>query len=147
MNWKKGFQRTTLVLSGLILLLGFAISIDMGDNEKDLYEHYSILASKAEDRSRQLTVVEVRKLWELEKKRRGTSLEFDPDKYSEEERLMLTGIDPETGESYERLAEKYRREYWGKIREGALITLIASLIPWAIFGVGLYLARGFMKSN
>lgn len=147
MNWKKGFQRITLVLSGLILLLGSAISIDMADYEKHLYEHYSILASKAEDPSRSLTVVELKKLSELEKKRRDTPLEFDPDKYSEEERLMLAGIDPESGVSYERLAVKYRREYWKEVREGAFFTLIAGAIPWVIFWIGLYLVRGFAKSD
>ena len=120
MNWKSGFQRVTLVISVLILLIGAGIT---ASTVSDVYSNYRYYNSPA-----------------FEQNPWGDSPSqdtgFDPDAYLAERKSKFGGI-PVTDEA--EVKPKYEPEILPVILWGALFTILAAAFPWVIFGLGLYL--------
>lgn len=61
---------------------------------------------------------------------------------------IIGGVPPwDEGQSTRELAAKYREYFFHDIEAGVMWTLLLGLLPWSIYGIGLYLVRGFRTSN
>jgi len=119
MNWKKGFFRITLIISVLILLIGAGIT---ASTVSGIYANYRYYNSAA---------------FQQVPPRVAPDTAFDPDAYLAKRHIRYL----------DEIPHKYEPEILPTILWGALFSILAAAFPWAVFGLGLYLVRGFRNSN
>lgn len=127
MNWKKGFKRLAILSSCALFFVGLLVSWGL---TWDYYSYYKKAEKQAIHAER------------LTKGADGDSVNVR-NKYTGETKTISRVRYLEAAQDYRAEAANYRSYFKSTVFYSLLGTVVIAGVPWLLYGIGLYLARGF----